>query len=61
VIYAIKDMFRLKDVLHILFVTGASGNAAALIGGVTLHLAVNIGFKGENGAIRTISEDKRLC
>jgi len=61
VIYAIKDMFRLKDVLHTLFITGASGNAAALISGVTLHLTVNIGFKGKNGAIRTILEDKRLC
>ncbi|KAK4118967.1 hypothetical protein N657DRAFT_550072, partial [Parathielavia appendiculata] len=42
VIHAIKDMFRLKDGLHTLILTGASGNAAALIGGVTLHSAANI-------------------
>jgi hypothetical protein len=32
-------MFRLKGGLHTLLLTGASGNAAALIGGVTLHSA----------------------
>ena len=60
VIHAIKDMFRLKDVLYTLLLTGASGNAAALIGGVTLHSAANIGFEGENGTTKHISEDEKL-
>jgi hypothetical protein len=60
VIHAIKDMFRLQDGLHTLLLTGASGNAAALIGGVTLHSATNIGFEGRNEAARTISEEEKL-
>ena len=38
----------------------ASGNAAALIGGVTLHSATNIGFEGKNEVARNISEEKKL-
>ena len=60
VIHAIKDMFRLKDVPHTLLLTGASGNAAALIGGVTLHSAANIGFEGEGVTARHISEEEKL-
>ncbi len=60
VIHAIKDMFRLKDELHTLLLTGASGNAAALIGGVTLHSAVNIGFEGRAGITKNISEEEKL-
>ena len=45
--------------MHILLLTGASGNAAALIGGVTLHSALNIGFDGNEPA-RNISEDEKL-
>jgi hypothetical protein len=60
VIHAIKDMFRLKDGRHTLLLTGASGNAAALIGGVTLHSATNIGFEGQNGVKRNISEEEKL-
>ena len=60
VIHAIKDMFRLKDGLHTLLLTGASGNAAALIGGVTLHSAANIGFGGKNETVRIISEEEKL-
>jgi hypothetical protein len=60
IIQAIKDMFRLKDGLHTLLLTGASGNAAALIGGVTLHSASNIGFDGQNEMIRNVSEEEKL-
>jgi hypothetical protein len=60
IIHAIKDMFRLKDGLHTLLLTGASGNAAALIGGVTLHSASNIGFDGKNETTRNISEEEKL-
>ncbi|EAQ92937.1 predicted protein [Chaetomium globosum CBS 148.51] len=60
VIHAIHDMFRLKDGLHTLLLTGASGNAAALIGGVTLHSATNIGFEGKNEVARNISEEEKL-
>ncbi|EAQ85212.1 hypothetical protein CHGG_09226 [Chaetomium globosum CBS 148.51] len=59
-IHAIHDMFRLKDGLHTLFLTGASGNAAALIGGVTLHSAANIGFEGKNEVSRNVSEEEKL-
>jgi hypothetical protein len=55
VIHAIKDMFRLKDCLHTLLLTGASGNAAALIGGVTLHSAANIGFEGQAATTKNIT------
>ena len=54
-------MFWLKDGLHTLLLTGARGNAAALIGGGTLHSATNIGFKGKNETARTISEEEKLC
>jgi hypothetical protein len=60
VIHAIKDMFRLKDGLHTLLLTGASGNAAALIGGVTLHSAANIGFEGRAATTRNVSEEEKL-
>lgn len=60
VIHVIKDMFRLKGGLYTLFLTGASGNAAALIGGVTLHSATNIGFEGKNETVRNISEEEKL-
>jgi len=60
VIHAIKDMFRLKDGLHTLILTGARGNAAALIGGVTLHSASNIGFDSKNGTTKNISEEEKL-
>ncbi len=60
VIHAIKDMFRLKDGLHTLLLTGASGNAAALIGGLTLHSATNIGFEGKSETTRPISEEEKL-
>ncbi|EAQ92510.1 hypothetical protein CHGG_00745 [Chaetomium globosum CBS 148.51] len=60
VIHAIKDMFRLKDGLHTLLLTGASGNAAALIGGVTLHSAANIGFEGRAATTKNISEEEKL-
>jgi len=60
VIHAIKDMFRLKDGLHTLLLTGASGNAAALIGGVTLHSATNIGFEGKDEMARNILEEEKL-
>jgi hypothetical protein len=59
-IHAIKDMFRLKDVVHTLLLTGASGNAAALIGGVTLHSALNIAFHGRTGVIKNVSEEEKL-
>ncbi|EAQ89249.1 hypothetical protein CHGG_05868 [Chaetomium globosum CBS 148.51] len=60
VIHAIKDMFRLKSGLHTLLLTSASGNAAALIGGVTLHSATNIGFEGKNEVARNVSEEEKL-
>ncbi|KAL6406058.1 hypothetical protein AUP68_10619 [Ilyonectria robusta] len=60
VIHAIKDMFRLKGGLHTLLVTGASRNAAALIGGVTLHSASNIGFNDRTETTRNISEEEKL-
>lgn len=60
VIHAIKDMFRLKDAQQTLLLTGASGNAAALIGGVTLHSAANIGFEGSSERPRRISEEEKL-
>ncbi len=53
-------MFRLKDGLRTLLLTDASGNAAALIGGVTLHSATNIGFEGKNEMKRMISEEEKL-
>ncbi|EAQ84157.1 predicted protein [Chaetomium globosum CBS 148.51] len=60
VIHAIKDMFRLKDGLHTLLLTGASGNAAALIGGVTLHSAANIAFEGRAATAKNVSEEEKL-
>jgi len=60
IIHALKDMFRLKGGVHMLLLTGASGNAAALIGGVTLHSAFNIGFEGKTETIRNISEEEKL-
>ena len=60
VIHAIKNLFRLKDGLHMLLLTGASGNAAALIGGVTLHSATTIGFEGKNETTKPISEEEKL-
>jgi hypothetical protein len=51
-------MFRLKDGLYTLLLTDASGNAAALIGRVTLHSATNIGFEGKSETTRPISEEK---
>ena len=60
IIHAVKDMFRLKDGLQTVLLTGASGNAAALIGGVTLHSASGIGFEGRNGMTRNISEEEKL-
>ncbi|KAK3350299.1 hypothetical protein B0T25DRAFT_592226 [Lasiosphaeria hispida] len=60
VIYAIKDMFRLKGSLHILLLMGASRNTAMLIGRVMLHSAVNIGFEGKNETVRTILEEEKL-
>ncbi len=60
VIHAIKDMFRLKDGLHTLLLTGASDNAAALIGGVTLHSAANIGFEDSAGTMKNISEEEKM-
>ena len=60
VIHAIKDMFRLKDGLHTLLLTGASGNAAALIGGVTLHSAANIVFEGRAATAKNVSEEEKL-
>ena len=60
VIHAIKDMFRLTLGAHALLLTGASGNAAALIGGVTLHSASNIGFEDRIGAAKNISEEEKL-
>ncbi|KAK7928542.1 hypothetical protein PG985_005540 [Apiospora marii] len=52
-------MFRRKGGQRDLL-TGASGNAAALIGGVTLHSAANIGFEGSNDAPRRLSEEEKL-
>ena len=43
-----------------LLLTGTSGNVAALIGGVTLHSATNIGFEGKNEVARNISEEEKL-
>jgi hypothetical protein len=60
VIHAIKDMFRLKDGPHTLLLTGASGNAAALIGGVTLHSATNIGFEDRAAKTKNIPEEEKL-
>ncbi|KAH6851380.1 hypothetical protein B0I37DRAFT_282065, partial [Chaetomium sp. MPI-CAGE-AT-0009] len=60
VIHAIKDMFRLKGGLHTLLLTGASGNAAALIGGVTLHSAANIPFEGRTATTKNVSEEEKL-
>ena len=60
VIHAIKDMLRLKNGLHTLLLTGASGITAALIGGVTLHSATNIGFEGKNDVAKNISEEEKL-
>jgi len=50
----------LKDVLHTLLLTGASRNAAALIGRVTLHSAANIGFESEGMTTKHISKDEKL-
>jgi hypothetical protein len=60
VIHSIKDMFRLKGDLHTLLLTGASGNAAALIGGVTLHSAANIPFEGRAATTKNVSEEEKL-
>ncbi|KAK8118347.1 uncharacterized protein PG998_002973 [Apiospora kogelbergensis] len=60
VIHAIKDIFRLKEAQQTLLLTGASGNAAALVGGVTLHSAANIGFEGSSEGPRGISEEEKL-
>jgi hypothetical protein len=60
VIHAIKDMFRLKGGLHTLLLTGASGNAAALIGGVTLHSAANIPFEGRAATTKIVSEEEKV-
>ncbi len=60
VIHAIKDLFRLTMGVHTLLLTGASGNAAALIGGVTLHSASNIEFEDRIGAAKNISEEEKL-
>jgi hypothetical protein len=60
VIHVIKEMFRLKGGLHTLLLTGASGNAAALIGGVTLHSATNIEIEGKNETTRNVSEEEKL-
>ncbi|KAL2127504.1 hypothetical protein VTI74DRAFT_10627 [Chaetomium olivicolor] len=60
VIRAIKDMFRLQDGLHMLLLTDASGNAAALIGGAMLHSAANIGFEDRVAKTKDISEQERL-
>ena len=60
VIRAIQDMFRRKGRQRDLLLTGASSNAAALIGGVTLHSAANIGFEGRKDAARRISEEEKL-
>jgi hypothetical protein len=60
VIHAIKDMFRIKGGLHTLLLTGASGNAAALIGGVTLHSAANIPFEGRAATTKNVSEEEKL-
>lgn len=53
-------MFRLKDSLHSLVLTGVSGNAAALIAGVTLHSALNIAFQGRTDVIKNISEEEKM-
>ncbi|KAK8093142.1 uncharacterized protein PG998_014543 [Apiospora kogelbergensis] len=60
VIHAIQGLFRLKEAEHALLLTGASGNAAALIGGVTLHSATGIGFEGNSEAGRRVSEEEKL-
>ncbi|KAK7920709.1 PIF1-like helicase domain-containing protein [Apiospora marii] len=60
VFHALRDMFRLKRIQHTLLLTGASGNAAALIGGVTIHSAANIGFGNDSGPPRRISEEEKL-
>jgi hypothetical protein len=60
VIHAIKDMFRIKGGLHTLLLTGASGNAAVLIGGVTLHSAANIPFEGRAATTKNVSEEEKL-
>jgi hypothetical protein len=53
-------MFRLKGGLYTLLLTGASGNAAALIGGVTLHSGANIGFEGRAATTRNVLEEEKL-
>jgi hypothetical protein len=53
-------MFRIKGGLHTLLLTGASGNAAALIGGVTLHSAANIPFEGRAATTKNVSEEEKL-
>jgi hypothetical protein len=53
-------LFRLKDGEYTRLLTGSNGNAAALIGGVTLYLAANIGFEGESGNARSILEEAKL-
>ena len=60
IISAIKEMFRQKDALHTVLVTAASGNAAALVGGVTLHSATGLGFEGELAAPRAVPERVKL-
>lgn len=60
VIEAMKDLFRLKDGLDTMLLTGANGNAAALIGGVTIHSAVGFGFGGIKGGARLLSEERKL-
>ncbi len=60
VIEAIKDLLRLKDGLDTMLLTGANGNAAALIGGVIIYSAAGFGFGGSKGAARLLSEERKL-
>lgn len=53
-------MFQLKGGLYMLLLIGASRNAAALIGGVTLYSACNIGFEDKIATTRNISEEEKL-
>ncbi|KXX73525.1 hypothetical protein MMYC01_209830, partial [Madurella mycetomatis] len=51
---------RLKDGLYILLLTGASGNAAALSGGVTLYIVTNIAFEGRAATAKNVLEEEKL-
>ena len=53
-------MFRLKDGLDTLHLTGASCSVTTIIGGVTLHSAANTAFEGRAETAKNVSEEEKL-